>query len=87
MSRRSQLRIYTVGGAVLHWAGDGITLPLTGFLAPWKVAFLVTGAPGLILAWARLGPGLSRVGRRLAAQVARLAATRWRRIQRKPSAL
>jgi MFS family permease len=40
-----------IGGAVLHWAGDGMTLPVLGFLAPWKIAFLVTGAPGLLLAF------------------------------------
>lgn len=41
-----------IGGAVLHWAGDGMSLPLLGFLAPWKVAFIVTGLPGLLLAFA-----------------------------------
>jgi MFS family permease len=40
-----------IGGVVLYWAGDGMTLPLLGHLAPWKVAFIVTGAPGLLLAF------------------------------------
>jgi len=40
-----------IGGAVLHWAGDGMTFPILGFLAPWKIAFLVTGAPGMLLAF------------------------------------
>ena len=40
-----------IGGAVLHWAGDGMTLPVLGHLAPWKVAFLVAGLPGLLLAF------------------------------------
>lgn len=42
---------FMVGGAVLHWAGGGLTLPLLGFMAPWKVAFIVTGFPGLFLAF------------------------------------
>jgi MFS family permease len=40
-----------IGGAVLYWAGDGMTLPLLGFLSPWKLAFIVTGVPGLLLAF------------------------------------
>jgi MFS family permease len=40
-----------VGGLVLAWAGDGMTVPVLGFLAPWKIAFLVTGLPGLLLAF------------------------------------
>jgi MFS family permease len=40
-----------IGGAVLYWAGDGMTVPVLGFLAPWKVAFIVTGLPGLLLAF------------------------------------
>ena len=41
-----------IGGAVLHWAGHGLTWPLLGPLAPWQVAFILTGAPGLLLAFA-----------------------------------
>jgi MFS family permease len=41
-----------IGGAVLHWAGDGVTLPLLGHLPAWKFAFIACGAPGLVLAFA-----------------------------------
>jgi MFS family permease len=41
-----------VGGAVLHWAGDGVVLPVIGHLPAWKFAFIACGAPGLILAFA-----------------------------------
>lgn len=39
-----------IGGAVIHWAGQGLTLPGLGHLAPWQVAFIVTGLPGAIIA-------------------------------------
>ena len=34
-----------IGGAVIHWAGHGLSLPLVGHLAAWQVAFVVTGLP------------------------------------------
>jgi MFS family permease len=40
-----------IGGAVLHWAGDGMSVPVLGYLASWKIAFIVTGLPGLLLAF------------------------------------
>jgi MFS family permease len=40
-----------IGGAVIGWAGDGLTFPVLGHLAAWQVAFVVTGAPGLLLAF------------------------------------
>lgn len=39
-----------IGGAVIAWAGDGLTFPLVGFLKPWQVAFVVTGFPGALVA-------------------------------------
>ena len=41
-----------IGGAVLHWAGNGVDLPLLGHLPAWKFAFIACGAPGLVLAFA-----------------------------------
>lgn len=40
-----------IGGAVLHWAAKGMVAPVLGYLAPWKLAFLMTGLPGLVLAF------------------------------------
>jgi MFS family permease len=34
-----------IGGAVIHWAGAGLTLPWVGHLAAWQLAFVVTGFP------------------------------------------
>lgn len=39
-----------IGGAVIAWAGDGMTLPLLGHLEPWQVAFVLTGLPGSVVA-------------------------------------
>jgi MFS family permease len=39
-----------IGGAVITWAGDGMTFPLVGHLAPWQVAFVATGLPGALVA-------------------------------------
>ncbi len=39
-----------IGGAVIHWAGQGLDLPVLGHLAPWQVAFVVTGLPGVFIA-------------------------------------
>jgi len=40
-----------VGAGVLTWAktNEGIDLPLVGELAPWQLAFLAVGLPGLLL--------------------------------------
>ncbi len=46
---------FIFGGAIVHWAmtAGPVTLPLLGEIAPWQVAFLVVGAPGLLVAlWA-----------------------------------
>lgn len=42
-----------VGGAVISWAGKlgGVTLPFLGHLEPWQFAFVVTGVPGLLIAF------------------------------------
>jgi len=41
-----------LGAAVLTWAkaSGGISLPVVGTLAPWQVAFLTVGVPGVLLA-------------------------------------
>jgi len=39
-----------IGGAVLTWASDGMTVPLLGHLAAWQIALIVTGLPGLLVA-------------------------------------
>ena len=41
-----------LGAAVLTWAkaSGGLTFPIVGALAPWQIAFLTVGLPGLILA-------------------------------------
>ena len=41
-----------IGGAIISWAGPGMEAPLLGHLAAWQIAFIVTGAPALILACA-----------------------------------
>lgn len=43
---------FLVGGAVVQAVSSvaGITLPLFGTIAPWRVAFLVVGLPGLLMA-------------------------------------
>ncbi len=46
-----------LGAAVLHWAntsGD-VNFPGLGVLAPWQLAFLIVGLPGLLLALAFVG--------------------------------
>lgn len=43
-----------LGGTILHEAADGVTLPVIGHLPAWRFAFLVTGAPGLLLAFLAL---------------------------------
>lgn len=43
-----------LGGTILHFAANGVTLPLLGELPAWRFAFLVTGAPGLLLAFLAL---------------------------------
>lgn len=51
------------GGAIITriTATDGLTLPLLGHLAPWQAAFIVTGLPGVFIAFlAFLLPRLSR---------------------------
>ena len=41
-----------LGAAVLTWANasEGLVLPYVGALAPWQIAFLTVGVPGLLLA-------------------------------------
>ncbi len=39
-----------IGGAVIHWAAHGMTLPLAGHLAAWQIAFIVTGFPASVVA-------------------------------------
>ena len=41
-----------LGAAVLAWAkaNEQLALPLVGVLAPWQIAFIVVGLPGLLLA-------------------------------------
>src|SRR5690606_2253083 len=39
-----------IGGAVITWAGTGVDFPLLGHLAPWQVAFVVTGLPATVCA-------------------------------------
>jgi len=38
-----------LGEAVLEWAKGGVDWPLLGHLEAWQVAFIVTGAPALVL--------------------------------------
>jgi MFS family permease len=64
-----------IGGAVLYWAGDGMTLPILGHMAPWKIAFIVTGAPGLLLAFSIFL--IPEPKRRLSAAAAAGPKTRW----------
>jgi MFS family permease len=40
-----------IGGAVISWAGHGMVFPVVGHLEAWQIAFIVTGAPGAILAF------------------------------------
>jgi MFS family permease len=39
------------GAAAIHWFEHGLTLPLVGHLRSWQAAFVVTGAPGLLVAF------------------------------------
>ncbi|MGA1675507.1 MAG: MFS transporter [Pseudomonadales bacterium] len=41
-----------IGGGVIAWARElgSVTLPLIGTLAPWQLAFVIIGLPGLLLA-------------------------------------
>jgi MFS family permease len=43
---------FLAGGAVIAWiaAAPSLNLPLVGELADWQMAFIITGAPGLLLA-------------------------------------
>jgi len=40
-----------IGGAVITWAGPGMEFPVLGHLEAWQIAFIVTGAPALVLAF------------------------------------
>jgi MFS family permease len=41
---------FVLGGLIVSWAAHAsITLPLVGALRSWQIAFLITGAPGLLL--------------------------------------
>ncbi|MBI1186051.1 MAG: MFS transporter [Alphaproteobacteria bacterium] len=43
---------FVFGGAIVHWAltTGPIDLPFIGAVAPWQTAFLIVGAPGLLVA-------------------------------------
>ena len=41
-----------LGGLIVHAAEHGVMLPVLGLTPAWRFAFLVTGAPGLVLAFA-----------------------------------
>ncbi|MDB5445899.1 MAG: transporter [Phenylobacterium sp.] len=41
-----------LGGLIVHAAEHGVMLPVLGLVPAWRFAFLVTGAPGLVLAFA-----------------------------------
>lgn len=41
----------SIGGLIVERAADGVTLPWLGLVAPWRFAFLVTGIPGLAMAF------------------------------------
>jgi MFS family permease len=43
---------FAIGGFVIHSLGDGISLPVLGHLSAWRIAFIVTGLPGLVLCFA-----------------------------------
>lgn len=40
-----------IGGLLVHYAEQGVTVPILGELPAWRFAFIVTGAPGLLLAF------------------------------------
>ncbi|MDO7842301.1 MFS transporter [Sphingomonas immobilis] len=40
-----------IGGLIIEAAKDGVTLPLLGHVTAWRFAFIVTGAPGILLAF------------------------------------
>jgi MFS family permease len=42
---------YIIGGSVVHLVSNGapVALPLLGVLKPWQLAFIVVGAPGLLV--------------------------------------
>lgn len=42
---------YMVGGAVISWAASGGSLPFLPDLEVWQIAFVVTGAPGVLIAF------------------------------------
>tara|TARA_R110000772_G_scaffold73378_1_gene160465 strand:- start:191 stop:1543 length:1353 start_codon:yes stop_codon:yes gene_type:complete len=42
---------YAIGGAVVTWAAHGGTLPLLPDLEIWQIAFVVTGFPGILIAF------------------------------------
>ncbi|MFZ4746075.1 MAG: MFS transporter [Sphingomonas sp.] len=43
-----------LGGYIMAAAAEGASLPLLGLLPAWRFAFIVTGAPGLIIAFLAL---------------------------------
>jgi len=72
-----------VGALLVRYAADGVTLPLLGELPPWRFAFIMTGAPGLVLAFliflipepARRSAGATHASW---ADVARFMRARWK---------
>lgn len=40
-----------IGAVLVHYAESGVTLPILGELPAWRFAFIMTGAPGLLLAF------------------------------------
>lgn len=45
------------GGLLIYFLQGGITVPVLGHLATWQAVFLVTGLPGLVLAWVIFAAG------------------------------
>jgi MFS family permease len=76
---------FAVGGSVLALIPpSGWTAPLVGHFEPWRLVFLVTGLPGLLLVWLTFtvaNPsrrGVIRESRTSFADALRFMKTRWR---------
>lgn len=73
-----------IGGLLLHFARDGVELPLLGLVPAWRFAFLATGAPGLLLAFLiflipepKRGAGAAEGARSTWGDVFRFMGARW----------
>ncbi len=44
---------YGLGGALIHWlsSAGNLQVPVLGQIHPWQAAFLIAGAPGVLLCW------------------------------------